>query len=501
MNLLSKNISANLVSNLWLTILILILTPIYIFLLGVERYGLIGFYLSWLSILGILDMSVSATAVREIAWRSAKLEMQKTIPILFKSLEVTYWAVILVSGLGILLGAWFLGAGWFETKSLSPELIRNILILMAISLVVQVPSGLYIGGLMGLQRQVECSSLLAIFGTLRGVGSVLVLWFISSDLYTFFLWQIMITLLQTGTLRWSLWRRIDTSEQSAQFSAKMLLTVKEYVGAIMLIGILGMILSQADKMILSRMSHLEDFGFYMLAWAVVSGFSRVATPLIQAFSPRFTELVAKSDEDGLAKQLSIASQLMSALIIPPAALLVFLSKPMLFIWIGDEIIAEGTASILTIMVFGTIFSSCSLPTLSILYSRKQLKPVLALNFFCVIGLVPFLILSIYYFDTIGAASMWSVYGIVLYIGAQIFGLRGLPDTTIFSSILKNFITPFLVVFSVAGISAFWLTEIKGNLMFISSVFSSLVIGWFAAFLSCNDLRHIALKRWKWRTIL
>ena len=148
---------------------------------------------------------------------------------------------------------------------------------------------------MGLQRQVECSALLAIFGTLRGLGSLGVLWFISSDLYAFFLWQIVTTFMQTGVLRWSLWRRIDTSEHSAHFSAKMLLTVKQYVGAIMLIGVLGMVLSQADKMVLSGMVSLESFGFYMLAWAVVSGFSRIATPLINSFSPQFTELVAKGD--------------------------------------------------------------------------------------------------------------------------------------------------------------------------------------------------------------
>ena len=477
----------------------LFLTPLYILILGVESYGLIGFYLSWVAILGILDVSVSLTATTEIAWRSARPEMKKTIPVLLKSLEVAYWFIILVSGLGILLGAWFFGAGWFEAKSLSPDLIRGVLMLMAISLVVQVPSGLYIGGLMGLQRQVECSTILAIFGTLRGLGSVAVLWFISSDLYTFFSWQIVITFMQTGVLRWSLWRRIDTTEHSAQFSAKMLLTVKQYVGAIMLIGVLSMVLSQADKMILSRMVSLESFGFYMLAWAVVSGFSRIATPLINAFSPRFTELVAIGDEDGLAHQLYVASQFMSVLIIPPAALLVFLSKPILLIWIGNEITAQGTAPILTVMVLGTMFSSCAFPSLSILYSRKQLRPVVALNLMCVIGLIPLLILSIYYFNTIGAAYMWSIYGIFFYIGCQIIGLRGLPNTTIISSILKNFITPFLVAFSVAGISAYWLSEIKGNLIFVSLFLLSLVIGWLAALLSCEDLRKIVLKEWIWKT--
>ena len=239
----------------------LFLTPLYILILGVESYGLIGFYLSWVSILAILDVSVSLTATTEIAWRSARPEMKKTIPVLLRSLEVAYWFIILLSGLGILIGAWFFGAGWFEAKSLSPDHIRGVLMLMAISLVVQVPSGLYIGGLMGLQRQVECSTLLTVFGTLRGLGSVLVLWFVSSDLYTFFLWQIAATFMQTVVLRWSLWRRIDTSEISAQFSAKMLLTVKQYVGAIMVIGVLGMVLSQADKMVLSKMVSLESFGF------------------------------------------------------------------------------------------------------------------------------------------------------------------------------------------------------------------------------------------------
>tara|TARA_B110000008_G_C16967960_1_gene562775 strand:- start:1503 stop:3002 length:1500 start_codon:yes stop_codon:yes gene_type:complete len=497
--LLGKNISANILSNIWLTLLMLVLTPLYIFLLGVESYGLIGFYLSWVAILGILDVSISLTAVTEIAWRSARPEMKKTIPVLLKSLELAYWLIILVLGFGILIGAWFFGAGWFEAKSLSPDVIRDALMLMAVSLVVQIPSGLYIGGLMGLQRQVECSSLLAIFGTLRGLGSIMVLWFVSSDLYSFFLWQIIITLLQTGVLRWSLWRRIDTSEQSAHFSAKMLLTVKEYIGAIMLIGVLGMLLSQADKMILSRMASLEDLGFYMLAWSVALGFSRIATPLINAFSPRFTELVATGDEDGLANQLCVASQFMSVLIIPPAALLVFLSEPILLIWIGNEITAEGTASILTIMVLGTMFSSCAFPSLSILYSRKQLRPVVALNLLCVICLIPLLILSVYYFNTIGAAYMWSIYGIFFYFGCQIIGLRGLPNTTIFSSTLKNFVIPLCVAFSVAGISAYWLSEIKSNLIFVSLFLLSLIIGWFSALLSCRELRKIVLKERMWNT--
>ena len=47
---------------------------------------------------------------------------------------------------------------------------------------------------------------------------------------------------------------------------------------------------------------------------------------------------------------------------------------------------------------------CAYPSLSILYSRKQLTPVVVLNVLCS-GLIPLLFLSVYYFETTGAACV------------------------------------------------------------------------------------------------
>lgn len=116
MDLLSKNISANLLSNLWLAFLLLLVTPIYIYYLGVESYALVGFYISWLAILGILDTGVSATAMREIAWLEARPQERNKIPILLKTLEVVYWSIILILGAAI-----FSGAGFFWGRLVSVE--------------------------------------------------------------------------------------------------------------------------------------------------------------------------------------------------------------------------------------------------------------------------------------------------------------------------------------------------------------------------------------------
>jgi O-antigen/teichoic acid export membrane protein len=470
----------------------LLLTPLYILFLGVESYGLIGFYLSWIAILGILDTGISATAVREIAWYSARPHEKQRIPVLLKTLEVLYWGFILFLGIAILIGAWFFGSGWFQLNDLPPDVVRDALMLMAVSLVVQVPSGLYIGGLMGLQRQVECSVLLSFFGTFRGVGSIMVLWLIHPDIRIFFLWHIIVSVLQTGVMRWSLWRKVSVGTSPTKFSLEMLQSIKLFAGNMMLITVMGVLMSQTDKIVLSRLTSLEMFGFYMLAWNVSSGLSRLATPLIQAFGPHFTELVSKSDDERLEKQLRLASQLMSVLIIPPAILIMFLAKPLLLAWLGNEAASEGVAPILVILVVGVVFTSCSFPALSVLYSKKRFKPVLAVNLICLVTLLPLLIIFVINFGVIGAAFIWALYGLILYLAFQAYGLQGLPNTSFFSSIIRDFVFPCITAFSVAGIAGYSLNETQAGLTFVFLFILALLLSWIAALLSCTDLRKIVI---------
>lgn len=475
--------------------LLLLLAPLYVGFLGVESYGLIGFYLVWVAILGILDTGISATAVQEIAWLAARPEEKGKIPTLLRSLEVVYWGIVLILGAGILAWAWVFGAGWFQTKGLPPELVRDALMLMAVSLVVQVPSGLYIGGLMGLQRQVECSGLVALFGTVRGFGAVVVLWKVYPDIRAFFLWQIVASALQTGAIRWLLWRRIRIDRCPARFSVEALHSVKWFAGGMILITALSLVMTQADKMILSRMVTLEAFGFYMLAWTVASGLSRVATPLIQAFGPHFTELVSRGGDAALARKVRLASQLMSVLILPPAALIVVLSEPILMAWMGNPAVAAGAAPILAVVVVGTALSACSYPALSILYSKKQLRPVIAVNLVALVVLLPLLMVAVVRFGAMGAALCWGLYGLTQYVAYQACGL---PKAGLISSILRDFVAPCGVSFAVAGMAGYLLNDVEGRMTFAALLGFGLLIGWFAALLVCKDLLNIIVEKLKWK---
>jgi O-antigen/teichoic acid export membrane protein len=498
MGRLVRNISANLVANTWATVLALVVTPVYVRLLGVESYGLIGFYTSWVAVLGILDTGISATAMRELAWRDARTETRQSVGSVVRTLEVGYWATIGVLALAMLLGATMLGASWFHAAQLSPAAIRRSLLLMVVSLAVQVPSGLYIGGLMGLQRQVECASLIAAFGTLRAGGAVFIL-MARPDIETFFTWQIVASLLQTSTIRWFLWAGIE-GRHEARFSRSVLASVGAFATAMTLLTALSVVLTQGDKLILSRLVPLEDFGFYMLAWTVASGLSRVSTPLIQAFAPRFTELMSRGDRDEVSRQVRMASRLMSSLILPPAAVIALVAKPVLLLWTGEESIAANAAPLLAILVVGTALSASSYPALSLLYSQNRLRPVFIVNIAAVIVLLPVLVGSVRLLGMTGPAVCWVVYGATVYVAYHWAGLDGLTMKGRIAAALQDVLVPAVMSVMVAAVTAYYASRSTGPAAMAQVLAAGLISGWVAAFLLNEDARARVRAAWRWHTI-
>lgn len=495
MSRLARNISANLVSNVWSTALSLLLTPLYVRLLGVEAFGLIGLYMSWIAIFGILDIGLSATATREIAWLSARPAERGQIATLLRSLEVVYWAIILLAGAAMLGAVWYFGAGWLQSSRMPASTVRALLLLMVVSCVVQVPSGLYFGGLMGLQRQVECSALVAVFGTIRAAGAALVLITIRPDIIVFFEWQIAISALQTVVMRWFLVRALPADGSVARFSSSALRSVRQFAGGMSIVTALSLLLAQTDKMILSWRVPLQSLGFYMLAWTVASGLSRVAGPLLHAFNPRFTALVSTGDDVGLRMHARLASQLMSVLTLPPAAFLAFCGTAILMVWLGDPVVVAGAAPLLAVLAIGTALTACSYPSLSVLYSRGDISPVVAVNVIAVFALLPLLFFAVNAFGAMGAAYCWALYGLVTYLAYAWLSFGGVSRTARW--MLRDLVAPGAVACAVAALTSLVWTPAAARIETILLVAAGLIIAWGGALVVCRELWKVALGKLKW----
>jgi O-antigen/teichoic acid export membrane protein len=77
----------------------LAVVPAYIHFLGIEAYGLIGFFLSLTAILQLLDLGLGTALNRQFSHHSAQSGKAREMRDLLRTLEIIYWLI------GIAIGA------------------------------------------------------------------------------------------------------------------------------------------------------------------------------------------------------------------------------------------------------------------------------------------------------------------------------------------------------------------------------------------------------------
>ena len=66
--LLARNMAAAMANSVVVVLINLIAVPFYLHFLGMEAYGLIGFYATLQTVLQVLDLGLAPTVSREIAY-------------------------------------------------------------------------------------------------------------------------------------------------------------------------------------------------------------------------------------------------------------------------------------------------------------------------------------------------------------------------------------------------------------------------------------------------
>ena len=406
MSLLKQNISATLFGNAWMALMGLVFVPLYIKFLGVESYGLIGIFTMFQVMTGLLDMGLSGTVNREMARLSVLPGKEQEMRDLVRTLEVFYWCAAVFVGIAIVVLSPFIAHHWIRAGRLAPQTIEQACLIMGLVITLQMPAGFYSGGLMGLQRQVLLNVVNIGIGTLRGAGAVLILWFISPTIQAFFLWQIVVSVLNAVLLAFFLWRGLAFGENSAVFQKQLLKGVWRFTAGMSGIAVLSTILTQMDKIILSKMLSLEMFGYYTLASIVGMSLGRFFIPVYFSVYPRFTQLAAVNDQDGLKLLYHKSCQFMSVLILPIAVVIALFSYEIILLWTQNPATAEKTHFLASILICGTALNGLMhLPyALQLAFGWTRLsvfKNIIAVSF-----VVPLIIYMTGHYGAVGAASVW-----------------------------------------------------------------------------------------------
>ncbi len=403
-----RNVIANFVSNGWTALTALVMIPLYVRLLGVEAWGIIGIFASLQTICVVLDFGLSTTLSREMARLSTQRDRAQEMHNLVRTLELIYWSIGAFIGTCVIALAPLIATRWVQARQLPSETIQTAITLMGLTLFLQWPFSLYFGGLMGLQRQVLLAGINVVIATLRSVGAVLVLWHISPTVQAFFTWLVAITLLQTCLAAVLFRRSLPKAEFGARFQKELLRDTWRFTAGISGITVMSVILAQLDKVILSRLLSLEAFGYYALAGAVATGIYFVTLPVYSALYPRFTQLVSLGDERALKDLYHHGCQLMSALILPVTIVIALYSREILFVWTGNTTTVANTHSVLTILVIGTGLNGLMhLPyALQLAYGWTRLT--FYLNLAAVLIAAPSMVFLASTYGAVGVAYVWVI---------------------------------------------------------------------------------------------
>ena len=487
MRSLSRGIGAGLLSGTWLAILSLALAPIYVNLLGIESYGLIGLYTAALAIGSILDVALSSTVSREISWMQSRPAEQSKMGTLLRSVEIVYW--LAVSGIVVILLAAVaaFGSSWVSASALPAVQITGALALMLISLAIQLPSGLYTASLIGLHRQARSAGLLAGFGTLRGFGAALLAWGVSDDIRVFFLWHVAVGLVQIFWLRRQVWSYMPPGDRSC-FSVASLVSIRNAAGAMFLITAMGMMLSQMDKVVLAFLVPLESLGHYTLAWGLAGGLSIIATPVAQGFGTRYSILASNNNDAELATNIVLASQLMFVLMIPPAVITSFFSEEIVFLWTRNASVAGEVSIPLNFLLYGTALVGCVYPFLYALHAKKAYKQILKILFVCLIVLFPLVVFAVNIYGVVGAALCWLIYAATLLVTYPILARRIVGNHIQTDRLFWKFVFLVTCSFVVGWVSTRVIELAIGSLLLIP-ILGLVILGVsFSALAVCPELR-------------
>jgi len=399
-----RNVIASYLGQAWVALMGLAFIPIYIRYLGIEAWGLMGLFAVLQACLTLLDAGVTPTLGREMARFTAGEQSPQAIRDLLRTLESAGIGMAILIAAAVWASSGWLASDWLKVDKLPLDAVQRAISIMALLVALRFVESIYKSALFGLQRQVWTHGVNAALATLRGIGAVLVLVAVSPTIEAFFLWQALISLLSVACLGIGVHRALPPAR--ARFSLATLLPVWRFASGMTVITLLALLLTQVDKLLLSRLLTLQEFGYYSLASMVAGVLYLLITPISTALFPKMVELVSLRDPSELAGVYHHGAQLVAVVTAPVAALLAFHGEGVLFTWSGNVELARAAGPILAALAVGNFLNGLVYVPYHLQVAHGWIGLTLRINVLAVALVVPMILWIVPRHGALGAAWVW-----------------------------------------------------------------------------------------------
>jgi O-antigen/teichoic acid export membrane protein len=329
----SRNSAYNLAGALTPIALALVTVPIYLKLVGPDRYGVLAIAWLLLGYFGMFDLGLGrATAQRIASLRNAEPADRAS----------AFWTALGVNCVMGFVGAlifwpvaYYLFAGVFKVdESLRPEIVAAVP-LLALAVPIATTTGVLTGALQGRERFLEANMVSVTSTALFQLLPLLIAWLYGPYLPVLLLAAVCARI--GGA--YALWRKCRTDlarGYPAAMDRKQVRPLLSYGGWVMATALIGPMLVISDRFLIGATLGAVAVAHYTVVFQLAERISVIPAAITNALFPRLTNTRGAEEEQlGMA-----ATRTMLAIMTPIILAGLFILEPFLNLWVGSAIAAE-----------------------------------------------------------------------------------------------------------------------------------------------------------------
>ena len=442
---LKSNIIFNFLGSAWLGILTLAVTPIQVHFLGVEAFGFVGLITILQVLLGSLDLGIAATVTKVVSSDHSRQRSESAGAL--NTASTVYWAIALLIAVLLWANSSRVAAFWLRSTHLESDTVALGIQIIAVYLGLRWPVAFYSGVISGLQRMDILNVVKASVNTLRLVGGVVVLFFLP-NLLAFLVWFAISSAVELLVYAAVTYRMLPTLRLWPYFSLASFKDIWKYSVAMNLIALTALVLSQADRLAVTKLLSLEYLGYYSIAYNASIVISLVQSAINNASFPAFSHSFSSGQHADLLSRYNKASQLMGLVVALPCFALVFFGHEVLAVWINTKV-ADEAALTMAWLAAGFFFNAVVSNAYMAAVACGQPNLPLKVNLFALVVYLPALYWLTRLYGISGAAAAYA--GLNAY---YVFSLVPLVQARVIGQGFGVWLRENLLPFALVGVGAF-----------------------------------------------
>lgn len=394
-------------------------TPLYVASFGISGYGLVGFVVLLQTILVLIEAGVSQTLTKEFI--SLRLDGDRIqASKFFTAFEAIYWALSLIIFLVIFFSSELIAGNWLNVDERVNSDPVSVIKVSALILATTLPGALYRAALLALESHFLVTGLNTFSIVLRHSVGVFVAMHYQSAFHLV-TWFCIAAIFDVALKRYFSRKNYPRVQADLKNTFHRIKPIIKSSGALIIGTLIGSVAVHLDKIIVSMLLSVTEFGYFSIASSLSMGFLQLIYPISNASFPLV--VANRFDRFALIKINFAILKLIMPLFILTSVVLFSFGENIFSLWLNDPTISEIIFDLFMLLFFGTFLNAVYSIGLNNMLAVGDASAIIRVNLLAFLTTALFLPFFITLFGLSGSPLGWIVFNAVALVVACVWYIR------------------------------------------------------------------------------